>query len=80
MKNNVRAHRDVEADLLWYFADKFGSIPLMNKQREYHSRYHEYDDGFFKPLQSEKGKGYLWALRPLISNMAYPSSLKGVVV
>ncbi|WP_123876529.1 hypothetical protein [Fuscovulum blasticum] len=80
VKNNPTAHRDVEADLIWEFSDRFGSVPLMNRQFEYHDRYHSYERGFFKPIQSERGKGYLWAMRPLISNMAYPASLKGALI
>lgn len=77
VKGNSDAYKDVEADLLWRFAEKYGSVPLMNRQFEYHDRDHEYERNFFKPIQSQKGSGYLWAIRPLISNMAYPASIKG---
>ena len=79
VKGNSSAYKDVEADLLWRFAEKYGSVPLMNRQFEYHSHDHVYDKSFFKPIQSEKGAGYLWAIRPLISNMAYAASLKGLL-
>ena len=78
VRGNSEAYRDVEADLLHRFSQSYGCVPLMNKQFEYHSRKHTYEKGFFKPIQKERGSGYKWGLRPLISNMAYPASLKGV--
>jgi hypothetical protein len=79
VRNNNLGHRDVEADLLSLFSQKYKSVPLMNKQFEYHNRKHIYKDGFFRPLQSDRGAGYLWAIRPLKSNMAYAASLKGLL-
>ena len=79
VRGNSRAYRDVEADLLHRFGNRYGSVPLMNQQFEYHDRNHRYSKGFFGPIYPESGSGYKWAISPLISNLAYPASLKGRV-
>lgn len=77
IKNNLVGHREVEADLLWEFASRYGSSPLFNRQFENSYKIHKYSQGFFNVLHPGSGKGYHWGLTPLASNLNYPSFVKG---
>ncbi|HDZ75617.1 MAG TPA: hypothetical protein ENH55_23195 [Aurantimonas coralicida] len=77
VRNNPAAYKEVEADLIWSFAERYGSTPMFNSQFEYHEKVHIYENGFFNVLHPGSGKGYHWGLTPLASNMNYPRFLKG---
>ncbi len=75
-KNVTDMFKYVEADLIDWFADKYGSIPFFNSRREtaYEGRVHytDSDEAQMKAaLGVGKGKRPLWAIAPTPANKNY---------
>ena len=64
---NKEAYKDYEAFLLSQFRDKFGALPLHNKQNESLDYSHEYSQTE-SVIGPTKGLRYHWAIQPLRSN------------
>jgi len=63
------AFKDVEADLLADFYEKFGSHPLQNsKSGDSHMRDHKYCSNWNKPLKNTSGINKGWSIKPLKNN------------
>ncbi len=77
VRNNAKAHREVEADLLYEFGRAHGVTPLFNKQYEANEKVHNYGAEFFDVLRPGRGPGFHWGLLPLATNASYPSFAKG---
>ena len=65
VQRNYNAYREVEADLLSYFCEKYGSLPLFNSNREMFGTPNRYTRQFMQVLDPGRGRGYEWALTPL---------------
>jgi len=71
--NNPKLYQFVEADLIAWFAEKYGSIPWFNKQREKSKeRQYEYAPLAEQILKSKflpgPGNSFQWAIRPTHTN------------
>lgn len=68
-KNNIDFYKDVEADLISFFEEDFGAIPINNARREKHPRAHTYSETEIKRVFGlGKGKGFKWGIWPMNSN------------
>ncbi|WP_156025766.1 hypothetical protein [Sulfitobacter sp. 20_GPM-1509m] len=68
VQRNAEAYKEVEADLLSYFCEVYGAMPLFNKNKEYFGTSNQYTRTFLNVLNPGSGKGYKWAISPLRSN------------
>jgi hypothetical protein len=67
LAGNKEAYKDYEAFLLSNFKQKFGSLPLHNKQNESTRFKHGYQQSE-KVIGPTSGVRYTWAIQPLRSN------------
>lgn len=77
VRNNDAAHREFEAHLLKTFLDRYGSLPLRNKNKENAKFKHTYENNATTQVFGPgKGKRYRWALKPLKANPFYKDYVK----
>lgn len=63
------AYKEVEADLLAYFKEKFGEYPLENKKSgDNNQKRHDYCSEWNKPLHNPSNIQNGWAIKPLKNN------------
>ena len=77
VQRNYNAYREVEADLLSYFCDKYGALPLFNSNREMFGTPNRYTRNFLEVLDPGRGRGFEWALTPLGSRDPSFTKCKG---
>ena len=65
VQRNENAYREVEADLLSVFCERYGALPLFNRNKEYFGTPNSYSQSFLSVLNPGKGKGFESALEPL---------------
>lgn len=75
-KNRVNYYKNIEADLIEIFVEKFGALPLRNRRRETSSaRLVNYTNTALISLRSKinvgKGRRIIWAIRPMAGNTYY---------
>ncbi|MFY0525859.1 hypothetical protein ACN28I_22840 [Archangium gephyra] len=81
-RNNVNLYQYIEADLLRWFADIYGSLPWFNRQFEPSKEgTHTYEPGAERDLMRLIGVGggnrFLWAIQPTHNNELYLPYTKG---
>ena len=74
--NHSTLYKYVEADLIAWFLEKYGSIPWFNKQRERSKEgQYEYERPAEKLLKSKfrpgPGNSFMWAIQPTHTNNFY---------
>jgi hypothetical protein len=80
-RNNTSLYMHIEADLIDWFAQRYGTVPWFNRQRE-RSKAGEYDydsearNALRKMILPGIGKKYLWAIRPTDTNEDYETYAK----
>lgn len=78
VRNNHKAYRDCEATLLHRFQEKFGTLPLWNKQNETklfdHHQYNNQNLDYV--LCRRSGSRYHWAVKPLPSSPFFSPYIK----
>lgn len=68
-RNNDTLYQHIEADLLCWFYEKYGTLPWFNRQRE-SSKEAKYDyervvkNALRRQLDSDSKEKHLWAIRP----------------
>jgi hypothetical protein len=81
-RHHVKLYQYIEADLLRWFAEEYGSVPWFNRQREWgkESKY-EYEREAELSLRRHFGVGsghtFLWAIKPTHNNEQYEPYNKG---
>lgn len=69
VRHNGDAFKDVEADLIQKFVNRYGEKPIKNKRLENHHRRHTYSrSSVTKAIGMVSGRGYHWALSPIGSS------------
>ena len=69
VKGSPNAYKNLESDLINYFERKYGVIPLNNlKNGDYHSREHNYNNEWKKPLINPRNIHSGWCIKPLKNN------------
>lgn len=69
VNGNKNAYKEVEADLLNDFLNKFGCHPLQNeKAGDNHEKLHDYCKGWNKPLHNLSNIQDGWSIKPLNNN------------
>lgn len=82
-RNRRQLYKHVEADLLRWFVDIYGSLPWFNRQREssMEGRY-SYDKSALRSLKTRINRGsghtFLWAIKPTYNNYLYEPYAKGM--
>ena len=63
------AFKEVEADLLDYFCNKYDCYPIQNSiSGDIHNKNHDYDNDWNRPLRNPPDINNGWAIRPLKNN------------
>lgn len=69
VRNNLYAHRELEAFLLKEFYEQFGSLPFRNRKKETTRYSHLYNHNVASQVFGHgSGKRYYWSLQPLKGN------------
>lgn len=81
-RNREDFYKDVEADLLRIFRERFGTLPWFNRQGERSREGRlEYDEDAMRELRTQlgvgKGNTVRWAIRPTKNHDRYADYLKG---
>lgn len=78
VKNAIDTYRDCEAATIERFKEKFGCLPLWNKQNEKRIYSHKYPyEEIDKIIGIGKGVRYLWAVEPMPASPYYAAFNKG---
>jgi hypothetical protein len=82
-KNKPNLYMYVEADLIYWFSEEYGSIPWFNRQRETskEGKYkytHEAERNLWKRVAPGAGHRFRWAIRPTHSNEWHKFYCKGL--
>jgi hypothetical protein len=78
VRRNPAAYKDTEAALLLRFKERYGSLPLWNKQLEYrrHPHYVYEQQSVDDAIGLGSGKRYKWALKPMKASPFYADYLR----
>lgn len=69
VNGSKNAFKEVEADLLNHFYEKFKCYPLQNsKAGDYHEKEHDYCEGWDQPFRNPNNINYGWSIKPLKNN------------
>ena len=82
-KNHQSLYQYIEADMIKWFAEKYGMLPWFNQQRERskegHYVYHaEAEKKLRQHLLNGSGNSFLWSIRPTKNNDQYSQYRKGI--
>ena len=77
-KNHNKLYRYIEADMIKWFIDDFGTLPWFNRQREKSKEnLYDYDNDAEQELRRHLGIGagnnFLWAIKPTHNNIQFES-------